>query len=67
MVLAAQAISNTALDEFVVMPNHFHGIIKILETGRDLSLQPTRRSSQPKTALRTGRRLQNHNLEQFIN
>src|SRR6266850_444383 len=33
---------NTALDEFVVMPNHFHGIIKIVETGRDLSLQPTR-------------------------
>ena len=32
-----------ALDQFVVMPNHFHGII-IIGTGRDLSLQPKTKS-----------------------
>ena len=31
---------NIALDEFVVMPNHFHGIINIVGTGCDLSLHP---------------------------
>ena len=32
------------LDQFVVMPNHFHGIIIIVGTGRDLSLQPKTKS-----------------------
>jgi putative transposase len=34
------------LDNFVVMPNHFHGIIILdsVGTGRDLSLQPKRKS-----------------------
>ena len=31
------------LDQFVVMPNHFHGIV-IVGTGRDLSLQPKTKS-----------------------
>jgi putative transposase len=32
------------LDQFVVMPNHFHGIIIIVGTGRDPSLQPKTKS-----------------------
>jgi REP element-mobilizing transposase RayT len=32
------------LDQFVVMPNHFHGIIIIVGTGRDLHLQPKTKS-----------------------
>ena len=32
------------LDQFVVMPNHFHGIITIVGTGRDLSLRPKTKS-----------------------
>ena len=35
---------NITLDQFVVMPNHFHGIITIVGTGRDLSLQPKTKS-----------------------
>jgi REP element-mobilizing transposase RayT len=29
------------LDEFVVMPNHFHGILLIIGNGRERSLQMT--------------------------
>ena len=35
---------NVALDQFIIMPNHFHGIIEILDVG--VGLRPTRQDEQ---------------------
>ena len=38
---------NVSLDEFVIMPNHLHGIINIVETCHGMSLQKYNRFSKP--------------------
>jgi len=37
-------ISNIKLDEFIVMPNHIHGIIQIMSTRMELRLDPGKRA-----------------------
>src|SRR3970040_1044613 len=34
--------SHIALDEFVIMPNHFHGVIWLRDAGREVSNLPLR-------------------------
>ena len=48
--------SNIKLDEYVIMPNHFHGIIRIVETIHELSLQRNDKINKSQKLLRIGRR-----------
>jgi len=48
--------SNIKLDEYVIMPNHFHGIVNIVETIHELSLQNNININNNQQLLRINRR-----------
>jgi putative transposase len=41
-------------DYFVIMPNHFHGIVLIADAGADLLVGPDTEGAHPSTGLKTG-------------